>query len=53
MVRDCLALLVMAEAPQLLPKWRCLIDVYFGRFDGRFALDWMCLSEYSSDFCEN
>jgi hypothetical protein len=39
--------------PQLLPKWRCLIDMYFGRCDGRLVLDWMCLCEFSSDLCKN
>ncbi len=40
-------------ALQLILKSRCLIDVYFRRCEGRLALDWMCLSEFLSYFCEN
>jgi len=39
----------MAAVPQSLPKWRCLIDVYFGRWEGRLALDWKYLQKFSSD----
>ena len=36
-----------------LPKWQCLIDLYFGRCEGRLALDWMCIRKFLSDFHEN
>jgi len=42
-----------SAAPQSLLKWRCLIDVYFGRREGRLALDWMYLHKFSSNFCKN
>ena len=36
--------------PQWHLKWRCLIDVYFGRCEGRLGFDWMYLREFLSDF---
>jgi len=46
MVRNCLA-------SKLHSKWRCLIDMCFGRCEGRLVLDWMCLYEFSIDFHKN
>jgi hypothetical protein len=39
----------MAAALQLLPKWRCLIDAYFGVCEGSIVFDWMCLRKFSSN----
>ena len=53
MVKDCMALSVDGSGTATLPKWRCLIVVYFRRCEGRLVLDWMCLRKFSSDFCKN
>ena len=48
MVRDCLALSVDGRGAAITFK-----DVYFGRCEGRLALDGMYLRKFLSNFCKN